>query len=71
MNRPSTAPPPEAPASRPFPVRPGVVVAGGIGLLFATVAALSLWQATHVKPTSLYNPTSGQVVPAGPTGPGN
>jgi hypothetical protein len=71
VDRSSIALPPQAPAGRPFRVRPGVVVAGGIGLLFAVVAALSVWQATHVKPTSLYDPATGQVVPANPTGPGN
>ncbi len=73
MDQPSTAlpSPTPAPADRSFRVRPSLVIAGCMGLLFAAVAVLAVWQAFNVKPTSLYNPTTGQVVPAGPTGPGN
>lgn len=62
-------------ATRPLPpppvhrVRPSIVVGLGIGLVGAAVAVMSLWQATHVKPTSLYVPGSGSVVPASPATP--
>lgn len=72
MDRPPTATlPSQAPAARPSRVKPSRVLAGSMILLFAAVATLAVWQAYHVKPTSLYNPTTGQVVPAAPTGPGN